>query len=102
MLEQQKPASDTEEFLTSAGLGRTIVKLCEKQTVLLQGEAPDSVFYLQSGRAKLTVFAKNGREATITALSAGEFVGEESLSAHRHSANAIEFRQTNYVNQLIH
>ncbi|MGD0783725.1 MAG: cyclic nucleotide-binding domain-containing protein, partial [Candidatus Aminicenantales bacterium] len=38
------------------------------------------VFYLQKGRAKLTVVSKNGKEATITLLAAGDFVGEESLA----------------------
>ncbi len=81
MLEHEKPAFDTEAFLASAGLGRIIVKLREKQTFFSQGEPADSIFYLQSGRAKLTVVAKNGKEATITLLSAGEFVGEESLAS---------------------
>jgi CRP-like cAMP-binding protein len=81
MFEHEKPAFDTEAFLASSGLGRVIVKLTEKQTFFSQGEPADSVFYLQSGRAKLTVVAKNGKEATITLLSAGEFVGEESLAS---------------------
>jgi CRP-like cAMP-binding protein len=76
----EKPAFDAEFFLASAGLGRSAVKLREKQAFFLQGEAADSVFFLQSGSAKLTVVAKNGKEATITHLSAGEFVGEESLA----------------------
>lgn len=81
MLEHEKSAFDTEAFLANAGLGRTIVKLREKQTFFSQGESADSVFCLQSGRAKLTVVAKNGKEATITLLFAGEFVGEESLAS---------------------
>lgn len=81
MIEHEKPAFDTEAFLASAGLGRKIIKLQEKKKFFSQGEAADSVFYLQSGQAKLTVVAKNGKEATITLLSAGEFVGEESLAS---------------------
>jgi hypothetical protein len=81
MVELEKPAFDAEVFLTSAGFGRRVVKLREKHAFFPQGEADDSVFYLQSGRAKLTVVAKNGKEATITLLSAGEFVGEESLAS---------------------
>jgi CRP-like cAMP-binding protein len=38
------------------------------------------VYYLQSGRAKLTVVSKSGKEATISLLAAGEFVGEECLA----------------------
>ena len=40
----------------------------------------DFIFYLQKGRAKITVVSKNGKEATIALLSAGDFVGEESLA----------------------
>jgi CRP/FNR family cyclic AMP-dependent transcriptional regulator len=93
MLELEKPAFDAEAYLTSAGPGCRIVKLREKQTFFSQGEAADSVFYLQSGRAKLTVVSKYGKEARITLLSTGEFVGEESLASagalHRSTATSI-------------
>ena len=90
MFDLKKPSFDAETFLASAGLGRTIVELRDQQTFFLQGEAADFVFYLQSGRAKLTVVAKNGKKATITLLSAGEFVGEELLASKGtlHSATA--------------
>jgi len=81
MIELENSAFDAEAFLASAGLGREIVKFSENQTFFLQGEAADFVFYLQSGTAKLTVVDENGKEATITHLSAGEFVGEESLAS---------------------
>jgi CRP/FNR family transcriptional regulator, cyclic AMP receptor protein len=67
-------------FLANAGLGRRIVRLKAKQSFFLQGNPADCVFYLQSGRAKLTVVSKAGKEATITLLSAGEFIGEESIA----------------------
>jgi CRP/FNR family transcriptional regulator, cyclic AMP receptor protein len=48
---------------------------------------------LQAGRPKLTVVSKNGKEATITLLSAGDFIGEESLATvggrHMKTATAI-------------
>ena len=68
-------------FLASAGLGRRIVQLAPKQTFFTQGEPADAVFYLQKGRAKVTVVSTVGKEATITLLAAGDFVGEESLAA---------------------
>jgi CRP/FNR family transcriptional regulator, cyclic AMP receptor protein len=84
---------DSTEFLASAGLGRTIVELMPKQTFFNQGDSADSVFYLQKGRARVTVVSQNGKEATITLLSAGEFVGEESLAAilgvHMATATAV-------------
>jgi CRP/FNR family transcriptional regulator, cyclic AMP receptor protein len=71
---------DVATFLSSSGLGRKIVQLKPKQAFFLQGNPADSVFYLQKGRAKLTVVSKSGKEATITLCSAGDFVGEESLA----------------------
>ncbi|MFZ1086448.1 MAG: Crp/Fnr family transcriptional regulator [Terracidiphilus sp.] len=81
MIELENSAFDAEVFLASAGLGRKIVHYLENEAFFSQGEAADFVFYLQSGRAKLTIVAENGKEATITHLSAGEFVGEESLAS---------------------
>ena len=38
------------------------------------------MFYLQNGRVRVTVVSEDGKEATITLLSEGEFVGENSLA----------------------
>jgi CRP-like cAMP-binding protein len=51
-----------------------------KRAFFSQGDAADCVFYIQSGRAKVTVVSARGKEATITLLAAGDFVGEESMS----------------------
>ena len=72
---------DVAAFLSKAGLGRRIVEVKPKQVFFSQGNPADCVFYLQSGRAKLTVVSKSGKEATITLLSPGDFVGEESVAA---------------------
>jgi CRP/FNR family transcriptional regulator, cyclic AMP receptor protein len=80
MAESKSNTFDAAEFLKSAGLGRRIVLLKPRDMFFAQGTPADSVFYLQTGRAKLTVVSKNGKEATITFLSAGDFVGEESIA----------------------
>ncbi len=93
MHEAERSAFDAEAYLASAGPGRRIVQLRARQNFFLQGEAADSVFYLQSGRAKLTATSKYGKDATITLLSAGAFIGEGSLASaeelHRSSATPI-------------
>jgi len=71
---------DSAAFLASAGLGRRIVQVAPKQPFFSQGDPADSVFYLQKGRAKITVVSKAGKEATVTLLSARDFVGEEALA----------------------
>jgi CRP-like cAMP-binding protein len=78
--EPPKVAFDAAAFLAKAGLGRSIVQLKPKQTFFSQGDLADTIFYLQSGRAKLTVVSNKGKEATITLFSVGDFVGEESLA----------------------
>jgi CRP-like cAMP-binding protein len=72
---------DCAAFLAKAGLGRRIVEVSPKDNFFSQGDPADAVFYLQRGRAKLSVVSQNGKEATITLLSDGDFVGEESLAS---------------------
>jgi CRP-like cAMP-binding protein len=74
------PGFDPEVFLSSAGLGRKIVQLKAKDRFFVQGSQADSIFYLQKGRAKLTVVSSTGKEATITLLNPGDFIGEETLA----------------------
>jgi CRP/FNR family transcriptional regulator, cyclic AMP receptor protein len=80
MAKPQEIAFDAPAFLAEAGLGRRIIQLKPKQAFFSQGGPADSIFYLQSGRAKLTVFSEKGKEATITLFAVGDFVGEESLA----------------------
>jgi CRP-like cAMP-binding protein len=93
MLEPEKPAFDAGDYLANAGHGRRIVKLDGKRIFFSQGDVADPVFYLQCGRAKLTVISRNGQQATITVLAAGDFFGEESLARagalHTATATAI-------------
>jgi CRP/FNR family transcriptional regulator, cyclic AMP receptor protein len=80
MVVLEKPAFNAATFLRSAGLGRSI-QLTPKQFFFSQGDPADSIFYLQKGRAKVTVVSPAGKEATIALLSDGDFIGEESLAA---------------------
>jgi len=81
MVELGKPPFDAAAFLASAGLGRRIVQIEPKQNFFAQGGPCDAVFYIQKGRAKITVISQAGKEATITLLGEGDFVGEEALAA---------------------
>ncbi len=76
----EKKHFDTANFLATAGTGRSISRHRAKQLFYSQGGPADSVFYLQNGRAKLTVVSKRGKEATVTLLAVGDFFGEESMA----------------------
>ena len=80
MTEVPESKFDITAFLSSAGLGRRLVRLSAKQAFFSQGHPADCVFYLQSGRAKLTVVSERGKEATVSLLAPGDFIGEESIA----------------------
>src|SRR5580698_934200 len=67
-------------FLATIGEGRRNLAVSKKKTIFAQGDEADAVFYIQSGKVKLTVVSQTGREATIGMLSEGNFFGEGSLA----------------------
>jgi CRP/FNR family cyclic AMP-dependent transcriptional regulator len=71
---------DPNAFLATIGEGRKIVPFQKKQTIFMQGDAADAVFYIQSGKVKLTVVSNNGKEATIGILGEKDFFGEGCLA----------------------
>ncbi len=79
---------NTDVYLATAGPGRKMIRLDAKQIFSSQGDRADCLFYLRTGRAKLTVVSKGGKEATVTLLAPGDFFGEECL------AGPNEFRTT--------
>jgi CRP-like cAMP-binding protein len=67
-------------FLSNVGLGRRTVEVEPEQSFFTQGDPADSIFCLKEGRAKITVVAPNGKQATLALLFPGDFFGEESLA----------------------
>lgn len=72
---------DPKIFLAQTGLGRTILQYPKNKAFFKQGDPSDAVFYLQRGRAKLTVLSTRGKEATIAMLGEGDFMGEECIAS---------------------
>jgi CRP/FNR family cyclic AMP-dependent transcriptional regulator len=79
MTPSKQHAFDLKAFLASAGIGRTVISLKAKQTFFQHGNVADSVFYLQKGSGKLMVLSPRGKEATVTLLASGDFIGVESM-----------------------
>ncbi len=50
------------------------------ETVFLQGDPADAVFYIQKGKVKVTVVSEHGKEGVIAMLGSGEFLGEGCLA----------------------
>jgi CRP/FNR family cyclic AMP-dependent transcriptional regulator len=73
------PAFDPNVFLAEADGGRKVLNYRKGQIVFAQGDPANSVFFIRSGRLKLTVVSRQGREAVVAFLGAGDFVGEGCL-----------------------
>ena len=71
---------DPTTFLATIGEGRKTVSVAKKHVVFSQGEAADAVFYINSGKVRLMVVSKTGKEATIAILSERNFFGEGALA----------------------
>jgi CRP/FNR family transcriptional regulator, cyclic AMP receptor protein len=71
---------DPHIFLATIGEGRKFVLFPKKQIIFTQGDKADAVFYVQTGKVKLTVVSKSGKEAAIGILGERDFFGEGSLA----------------------
>ena len=80
MATKRRRSFDTKSFLARVGNGRSIGKYPKGQVVFSQGDAGDAVFYIQKGKAKLTVVSEQGKEAVIAILGTDEFFGEGCLA----------------------
>lgn len=75
----QKPF-DPQAFLATVGTGKTIVNYRKDRLIYRQGEAADKVFYIQSGKVKVTVVSEQGKEAVVGILEPEQFFGEGCLN----------------------
>jgi len=71
---------DPHAFLATIAEGRKFVLFPRKREIFAQGDPADAVFYIQTGRVKLTVVSKTGKEATMGILGEDDFFGEASLA----------------------
>jgi CRP-like cAMP-binding protein len=84
---------DPQSFLTKVGKGKTTLHSPKKQMIFSQGDAAEAVFYIQTGKVKLTVVSQQGKEAVIAILERGAFFGESCLagqSVRTATATAVE------------
>ncbi|MGD0577370.1 MAG: Crp/Fnr family transcriptional regulator [Bryobacteraceae bacterium] len=75
-----KPAFDLKVFLSKANGGRTVADHDENRMIFSQGDPADAIFYIHKGKVKLTVISKQGKEAVVAILGAGDFFGEGCLA----------------------
>ncbi len=74
-------AFDPDLFLSTVREGRRVLHFQESDVVYSQGAPADAVYYVQSGKIKISVTSAQGKEAVIGAVGPGEFFGEACLIA---------------------
>jgi CRP-like cAMP-binding protein len=75
-------AFDPREFLAKVGEGKAILEFRKDQVVFAQGDAADTVFYIQKGQVKVVVISEQGKEAVVGIFGPGQFFGEGCLNGH--------------------
>ena len=74
-----RPPFNLDTFLNKVGKGKTILSLPKKQILFAQGDTTEAVFYIQTGKVKVTVVSEHGKEAVVAILERGAFLGESCL-----------------------
>jgi CRP-like cAMP-binding protein len=93
VLPERVASFDPRLLLTKLSAGKSSQAYLADETVFLQGDAADAVFYIQSGRVKLTVVSKRGKEAVVAILPEASFFGEGCLAGQQFrmaTASAVE------------
>jgi CRP/FNR family transcriptional regulator, cyclic AMP receptor protein len=76
---QTRPASEVFAFLNSVRVSKRPIEFRKKQTLFSQGDAASHVFYVLEGSIKVAVTSADGKEAVVTILGPGDFLGEGCL-----------------------
>jgi CRP/FNR family cyclic AMP-dependent transcriptional regulator len=84
---------DPARFLKAAGVTHRMIQVKSGHVFFSQGGLADVIFFLDAGRVKLPFVSQLGKEATVTILLPGDFIGEESLAGgtgvHDSTATAL-------------
>jgi len=79
-MKRTDPEFDPKVFLAGSGKGRMLADHTKSHRLFLQGDPADAIFYIHKGKVKLTVVSKQGKEAVVAILGAGDFFGEGCLA----------------------
>jgi len=89
--------SDLETPIKKFMVGKSRREYLTDESVFSQGDQADAVYYIQSGKVKLTVVSMNGKEAVIAYLTAGSFFGETALAGEPLRVSSAYALQTSTI-----
>src|ERR1700682_5420625 len=77
---KKKSDFNPHAFLSTIGKGREMESFQKKNTIFAQGDSTDGLFFVQTGKVRLSVVSEGGKEATLGILGEGDFFGEGGLA----------------------
>jgi CRP/FNR family cyclic AMP-dependent transcriptional regulator len=77
---EKKAPFSPKVFLATMDGGRRIASYRKGEVIFGQGQPADAVFYIQTGKVKITVVSEQGKEAVVAVLGPDEFCGEGCLT----------------------
>ena len=80
MKPKRKREFDPETYLQTIGVSRQVQTFRKRQAIFSQGQAADTVMYVQKGSVKLTVVNESGKEAVVALFGPGDFFGEGGMA----------------------
>ena len=89
---KSEPVFDPEAFLAWAAKTGGTAKYKNQEMIFAQGEPANAVFYIKTGRVKVTVLSQQGKSAVVALLGPGDFFGEGCMTGQSKrltSAGAI-------------
>jgi CRP-like cAMP-binding protein len=80
MVTKKKTYTSPARILAEPGKGRSIVEYRKNEFIFSQGDAADTVFFIQKGKLKVTVVSAQGKEAVAAILDPDQFFGEACMA----------------------
>jgi CRP/FNR family cyclic AMP-dependent transcriptional regulator len=71
---------DPQAFLDTSGVARKVVEFRRAEAIFTQGDAADSVMYVQKGGVKFSVVNGSGKEAVVAMFGPSDFFGEGCMA----------------------
>jgi CRP-like cAMP-binding protein len=97
---KRRPPFDPKSFLAKVGNGRSIDRFGKDQIVFSQGDPADAVFYIQKGKAKVTVVSEQGKEAVVAIFGTNEFFGEGCLAGQARRIATVTAMTDSFIMRL--
>ncbi len=71
---------NAQDFLDTAGVARKVTEYRRNESIYAQGDAAETVMYIQKGGVKLSVVNGSGKEAVVAMFGPTDFFGEGCMA----------------------